>query len=618
MHRSASPLLTVLLLLPTAASAADLADYLEAWTVTRTGQDGGDKEDVALGVAITSAKGVVAVGQVDGTARTQHDALALEIAPDQSVTWSDLTDSGQTGVDGRVRSEDAWNGVVVDPVTDDLVLCGTRGLLTAGDPLAMFQVEGRPVAGSTWTRPYRYGTSQIQECQGVDTLGGTTWADGWSQSDTDLGRWIGLKMDGTGTVTQSPTLYDFRQLAGAPDQAHAIAIHAATGEVTLVGERGEALAAGNRNNVDWHVRRYDGAGARIWEATFGGSRNLIDRATDVVIDAVTGDAYVVGYTNIGTDNGANADFDWKITRYGAAGSSGGPDEKWSVTWTSAGGASEGATSVALDETGDLLVAGWAIDSASGNEVWRIGKFAAYDGQDLGSWTGPLGAGDSRPTAIAFRDGLIALGGRIENTQGDGDFAVMLLDVDDDGDGTPNSADFCPDDADKDVDGGVCGCGVSDADSDSDGEEDCLEACDDDPTKTEPGVCGCDHPDDDSDGDGSLDCNDSCPDDPTKTENDIVSGGCGCGVANDDTDGDGVFGCHDACANTPPGTEVDEFGCEPSTTTDETGTPDTTDGDSDGGGGCGCDTATPAASGLLLVGLAALGVRRRRERGVEIE
>lgn len=613
MHRPVSTLLSAVLLFPSVASAADLADYLEAWTVTRTGQNGSDREDSANGVAITSANGVIAVGQVDGAAGFGHDALALEIAPDQSVTWEETFDSGRVGQDGRLASEDHWNAVAIDAANDDWVLCGTRGLVLGTDPLAMFQVEGHPVSTADWATSYRYSSSQIQECRGVAIDTSVTWAAGWAQNPTDQGRWIALKMDASGTVNQTPTTYDYQQNPQVPDQAHGTALHAVSGEVTIVGERGVS-AAPNRENVDWHVRQYNpGGNTRLWEATYSGSANLIDRATAVVVDPISGDSFVVGYTNKGTDNAGNVNYDWRVARYGRAGDgSGGPDEKWATTWESAAGASEGATAVTLDDGGDLLVAGWAIDASSGKEIWRVAKFNAYDGYPAGEWLGPVGAGDARPNAIAFRNDLIAIGGVVQNAQGNGDFVVTLLDVDDDGDGTPNSVDACPTDEDKAADEGICGCGVSDVDTDGDGVEDCNEACDGDPDKTEPGVCGCDRPDEDTDGDGTLDCNDACPDDPDKTVNDITTGGCGCGAPNTDTDGDGVLGCHDACAGTPPGEEVDEFGCpaeEP--TTDDTGD---TSGTDDGGGdkkGCGCDTGAPASGGLLLVGLAALALRRRR-------
>ena len=98
-------------------------------------------------------------------------------------------------------------------------------------------------------------------------------------------------------------------------------------------------------------------------------------------------------------------------------------------------------------------------------------------------------------------------------------------------------DACPDDPAK-TDPGICGCGVADVDSDGDGTADCNDVCSDDPAKTDPGLCGCGIADVDGDGDGTPDCSDQCPVDPAKTD----PGACGCGVADTDANGNGTADC----------------------------------------------------------------------------
>lgn len=105
----------------------------------------------------------------------------------------------------------------------------------------------------------------------------------------------------------------------------------------------------------------------------------------------------------------------------------------------------------------------------------------------------------------------------------------------------STVDACPDDPNK-TEPGVCGCGVADTDTDNDGTPDCHDSCPNDPNKIAPGQCGCGHPDTDSDGDGVADCNDACPTDPNK----IAPGACGCGTPDTDSDGDGIPNCHDNC------------------------------------------------------------------------
>jgi alpha-tubulin suppressor-like RCC1 family protein len=73
------------------------------------------------------------------------------------------------------------------------------------------------------------------------------------------------------------------------------------------------------------------------------------------------------------------------------------------------------------------------------------------------------------------------------------------------------------------------CTVPTADNDGDGTPNCSDGCPDNAPKTAPGTCGCATPDSDSDSDSSPDCVDACPLDP-----------------NDDEDGDGVCGDVDNC------------------------------------------------------------------------
>jgi hypothetical protein len=61
--------------------------------------------------------------------------------------------------------------------------------------------------------------------------------------------------------------------------------------------------------------------------------------------------------------------------------------------------------------------------------------------------------------------------------------------------------------------GDCGGGVGD--SDGDGSCDTDDGCPDDANKTAAGICGCGTADTDTDTDGTADCNDGCPDDTNK-------------------------------------------------------------------------------------------------------
>jgi hypothetical protein len=96
--------------------------------------------------------------------------------------------------------------------------------------------------------------------------------------------------------------------------------------------------------------------------------------------------------------------------------------------------------------------------------------------------------------------------------------------------------------------------IPEADNDGDGTSDCSDGCPNDADKTSPGACGCDVANTNTDGDTFADCVDGCPNDPLKSS----PGQCGCGVAEIDSDGDGFMDCVDPCPNGPnPGTACDD-------------------------------------------------------------
>jgi MYXO-CTERM domain-containing protein len=410
-------------------------------------------------------------------------------------------------------------------------------------------------------------------------------------------------------ITES-FFFDHEDFLAAPDQAYDVAVDSLTDNVAIVGARGfSGLEGSDLNDIDWYVRYLSPTGDLLWEHTIAGASLLDDRARSVAIDLSTQDVFVAGWVNNGTDNAAGADLDWVVTRYDDDGDgAGGPKVERTVTWESAPGASEGATAIALDEASDPLVAGWAIDELTNQEVWRVAKLTFYDGSPGQEWLGAPQGGNSRPAAIHFFTDpdvvKIAVAGTIDSGAGR-DFAALVIEQDRDSDGTADSVDACPDDETKAADDGICGCGIPDFDKDGDGEPNCIDGCPTDPLKTDPGVCGCEVEDTDNDADGTPNCDEICDDDPDKTN----PGECGCGAPDNDTDGDGILGCHDACANTPPGDEVDQFGCslppEPEDTGDE--------GSDSSSGGCGCASSPPSAAfgaPLLALVAAALGRRRR--------
>jgi hypothetical protein len=214
------------------------------------------------------------------------------------------------------------------------------------------------------------------------------------------GQWAVWKYDSAGTLQAGyPIYYDFAKGSGAyeyQDIAFDIAVDGAGG-FAVVGRRGVA-----KGNVDWHVRRYGGNGALVWQDTYSGPANLVDDAYRVAADS-EGNFVVAGYTL----KAAN-DYDWLVMKY--RGSDG--QRLWTRTFESSAGRSEACYAVAVDGLDNALVGGIEV-GADGKTHWRLEHLAKADGHLLAAQVWPSDQNEVL-SAVAYRDRRIALGGSRSN------------------------------------------------------------------------------------------------------------------------------------------------------------------------------------------------------------
>jgi hypothetical protein len=254
-----------------------------------------------------------------------------------------------------------------------------------------------------------------------------------------------------------------------------------------------------------------------------------------------------------------------FTRYGDCGSCNSViPANWNAKGLAATTLSNGVSNPWTDSYGASMVAWVRVTGYNTNEVYATrtdnGAPAVLAGQVVGG-TGVYVArlDDWRDNVNSPRSAV-----QVQQIKNMFTFVCSTQITDSDGDGTPDSSDGCPNDANK-IAVGQCGCGNLDTDTDSDGTADCNDACPTDATKITGGVCGCNVPDVDSDNDSTFDCNDQCPSDGNK----IAPLYCGCGELETDSDSDTIPDCVDNCvtiantdqASTNPTSAGDACWCE---------------------------------------------------------
>jgi hypothetical protein len=203
--------------------------------------------------------------------------------------------------------------------------------------------------------------------------GGQLWAARYSalyDYATDLA------VDGTGNVYVtgysygSGTFYDYatvkysrrgrlhwvaRYNGGVDDLANAIAVDT-SGNVYVTGE---TFHSGTSS--DYGTVKYDARGIQQWVARYNGPGNSVDRAFALALDA-SGSVYVTGESQ-GSDLGN----DFATAKYDGSG-----NEEWNVRYAGPGDASDSASALAVDGSGNVYVTGTS--SILGGSVYTTVKY----------------------------------------------------------------------------------------------------------------------------------------------------------------------------------------------------------------------------------------------------
>jgi hypothetical protein len=305
-------------------------------------------------------------------------------------------------------SKDLWSfspaNIVYSDLTADIADQNYTGTYTAeptptivgyvktagGDGMEGIRVFGDNFGGSAITDSSGYYELTVPDLvpavprpwSGTVTPGKTDWSfNPANRVYTDLSHNIG-EQDYTGSyvgigcaagwLEEWVAWYHGRETKLYPDEASDIAVDG-SGNVYVTGS-----SSGEGTGNDYATVKYNSDGTVVWVARYNGPESGSDAAHGMVLDAA-GNVYVTG-ASYGGDNG-----DDSVTiKYG-------PDSNvpvWVSRYNGPGNYSDGTGSIAVDDLGNVYVAGsstdWPYemdiitikyDSSDGNEVW----VARYDG-----------------------------------------------------------------------------------------------------------------------------------------------------------------------------------------------------------------------------------------------
>lgn len=125
-----------------------------------------------------------------------------------------------------------------------------------------------------------------------------------------------------------------------------------SGNVLVTGS-----STGSGTSIDYATVKYNSAGSQQWAARYNGTANNVDEACAVTTD-IDGNVYVTGKERI---NGAI--YDYATIRYNSAGT-----QQWAARFNGAGNLSDGATSVKVDNLGNVYVTGNSVSGSNSDFV----------------------------------------------------------------------------------------------------------------------------------------------------------------------------------------------------------------------------------------------------------
>lgn len=303
-------------------------------------------------VAAAAGGAVVVAGAAPG-APGDDDATVVRLTPDGMVEWVRQFPGGSPPPGDPDEALDA----VVGP-DGGVYVTGVLRRPTTGNDL--FAVKLSAAGGELWRRIDQSDGNNVDRGEAIAVDGAGDAAVG-GQRDR---QWLVLKLAGADGAVRWPALIEGR-VAGGYGQLADVAVDPATGDVLAVGSLENT--AGQRDLAV--VRLAAATGQELWRATWNGAANGEDRAVAVAI-AGDGDVIVAGVLANVPGRG-----DLFVVRLA-------PDKtpRWSVTVPDATPSRRG---VAVDPSGDVLIAGIIVETVAGTGADVIAlRLAGATGAEL--------------------------------------------------------------------------------------------------------------------------------------------------------------------------------------------------------------------------------------------
>jgi uncharacterized delta-60 repeat protein len=165
---------------------------------------------------------------------------------------------------------------------------------------------------------------------------------------------------------------------------------------------------------DYTTIKYNSAGVQQWIQTYNGPGNEDDGASSIAVDA-SGNVYVTGRST-GT---SYPDWDYTTIKYNSAGV-----QQWVARYNGPGNNWDHATSIVVDASGNVYVTGWSVGSGTGRDYATIKYNSSGVQQWIQIYNGPANGDDNAYSLAVDASGNVYVTGGSKESGAYPDYATI--------------------------------------------------------------------------------------------------------------------------------------------------------------------------------------------------